>query len=369
MRSVNDRDRFVNYMLGRPVDRPPFWLFWGPWGTTWGRWRTEGMPESLRSWADVQAYFGSDKLPIEAVVPVNTGPCPPFERTVLAEDETSITFVDSWGIVRRDLRRLTSMSEFLRFPVRDRADWERYKAERLDPTNPARLAGDWREQCAAWSAQGYPIQLGWYPDAGLFGPYRWLMGDEEGLVALRTMPDLAHDIMDHLTTLYLTVFEQVVREVRVDVIHFWEDMCYKSGPLISPRAWEQFMGPNYRRIKAFADRHNIPLISVDTDGRPDLLMPPMLAAGVNWLYPMEVAAGCDVVEWQARYPGLAMLGGIDKRALAQGRAAIDAELARIRPAVERGRYIPELDHLVPDDVSWSDYCYYVESLRQLIGKN
>ncbi len=98
-------------------------------------------------------------------------------------------------------------------------------------------------------------------------------------------------------------------------------------------------------------------------------MPPMLAAGVNWLYPMEVAAGCDVVAWQARFPGLAMLGGIDKRALTQGRTAIDAELARVRPAVERGRYIPELDHLVPDDVSWSDYCYYVESLRRMIGKN
>ncbi|OQA41871.1 MAG: hypothetical protein BWY52_02434 [Chloroflexi bacterium ADurb.Bin325] len=41
---MNDRERFVNYMIGRPVDRPPFWLFWGPWDTTWERWRAEGMP-------------------------------------------------------------------------------------------------------------------------------------------------------------------------------------------------------------------------------------------------------------------------------------------------------------------------------------
>ena len=74
-------------------------------------------------------------------------------------------------------------------------------------------------------------------------------------------------------------------------------------------------------------------------------------------------------EWQKKYPNLAFMGGIDKRALAQGKEAIDRELERIRPAVQRGRYIPDLDHLVPDDVSWENYCYYAESLKALVGKD
>jgi len=41
---MNDRERFVACVLGEPVDRPPFWLFWGPWGTTFQRWIDEGMP-------------------------------------------------------------------------------------------------------------------------------------------------------------------------------------------------------------------------------------------------------------------------------------------------------------------------------------
>jgi len=126
------------------------------------------------------------------------------------------------------------------------------------------------------------------------------------------------------------------------------------------------MGPNYRRIRDFARQHDIPLISVDTDGDPDLITPPMLASGVNFLFPMEVAAGCDVVEWRRRYPGLAMMGGVDKRALAAGPDAIDAELERVWPAVEMGRYIPCLDHLVPDDVSWGNYCYYARRLRERV---
>ena len=63
-----------------------------------------------------------------------------------------------------------------------------------------------------------------------------------------------------------------------------------------------------------------------------------------------------------------MMGGIDKRALAQGPAAIDRELARIAPAIEKSRYIPDLDHLIPDDVPWKNYCYYAKALKQLVGK-
>jgi len=179
-----------------------------------------------------------------------------------------------------------------------------------------------------------------------------------------------HEIMDHLTDVYLAVFEKVVAEVRVDVIHLWEDMCGCQGPLISPTHWEQFMGPGYRRIKAFADAHGIPVLSVDTDGRPDDIIPPMIDAGVNYLWPLEVAAGCDVNEVQQRYPHLATMGGIDKRALARGPAAIDAELDRILPAVERGRYVPALDHGVPSDVSYENYCYYAAGLkRRLFGRD
>jgi uroporphyrinogen decarboxylase len=183
------------------------------------------------------------------------------------------------------------------------------------------------------------------------------------------MPDLVHEIMDHITTIYLTVFEKVAEEVQVDVIHMWEDMCYKNGPLISPRHWDEFLGPNYRRLKAFAQDHDVAIISVDTDGDPDLIAPPMMDSGVNLLFPMEVPAGCDVNEWQEKYPTLGMMGNIDKRALAQGPEAIDRELARISPALERGRYIPALDHLIPDNVSWDNYCYYAEALKRLVGKD
>jgi uroporphyrinogen decarboxylase len=315
---------------------------------------------------DHRTLFDADKTP--QIVPVNLGPCPRFERKVLQEDDVYEVFIDSWGIKRRNYKDGSSMAQFLEYPVKTRRDWEKFKEERLDPEHPERLNGPWRELCTRWMAEGYPIQLGWYPDLSLFGGVRWLLGVEEGLIAFYTMPDLIHEIMDHLTSLYLTVFEKVVEEVRVDVIHFWEDMCGKQGPLISPEFWDRFMGPNYRRISEFAEAHCIPVLSVDTDGDPDRIIPSMMRAGVNLLLPLEVAAGCDINVMQQKYPTLGMMGGIDKRALAESPEAIDRELERIKPAVGLGRYIPDLDHMIPHDISWDNYCCYAERLKALVGK-
>jgi len=346
-------------MLGEPVDRPPFWLFWEPWKTTFLRWLDEGMPAS----AEYRAQWAPDAPP--KIVPVNCGPCPTADYTVVEEDDAMVTWVDRWGVKRRNPKDHESMSEFLEWPVQTRRDWEQYREERLDPDHPERVTG-MGALCGGWVKEGIPLQLGYFPDVGIFGSVRWLLGDEECLIAFCTMPDLVHEIMDHMTSLYLTVFEKVVAEVPIDVIHIWEDMCGRQGPLISPQQWDEFMGPCYRRIRAFADANDIPILSVDTDGRPDLIIPPMMAAGVNFLFPFEVAAGCDVNQFRDQYPTLGMMGGIDKRALAHGPEAIDRELERVRPAIGKGRYVPDLDHCVPDDVSWENYCYYADGLKKLV---
>jgi hypothetical protein len=348
-------------VLGEPADRPPFWLFWSPWQRTWQRWEREGKPSEI---TDHRSFTSPDVPP--RTVPVMCGPCPRFERDVLSEDEDYVVFTDTWGIVRRDYKHGVSMPDFVKFPVSGRDDWERYRAERLDPHHPDRLAGDWLARCRQWMARGYPIQLGYFPDVTIYGGLRWLMGDEDCLYVLYDDPELVHDIMNHLTEVYLTVFQAVVSEVRVDLIHIWEDMCGRQGPLISPAHWREFMGPCYRRIWQFAREHDIRVLSVDTDGNPADIVPPMMEAGVNYLWPMEVAAGCDVNVYRERYPDLALMGGIDKRALADGPEAIDAELDRVWPAVCTGRYIPDLDHLVPDDVSWESYRHYALQLRDRV---
>ena len=51
----------------------------------------------------------------------------------------------------------------------------------------------------------------------------------------------------------------------------------------------------------------------------------------------------------------------------EGGAAIEGEIARIRPVIASGGYIPGCDHGVPSDVSWPDYVRYVGLLARATG--
>jgi len=52
--------------------------------------------------------------------------------------------------------------------------------------------------------------------------------------------------------------------------------------------------------------------------------------------------------------------------LAKGKKAIDEELERLHPLVEKGGYIPMVDHRVPPDVSFENYLYYIEKKKEIL---
>jgi uroporphyrinogen decarboxylase len=148
---------------------------------------------------------------------------------------------------------------------------------------------------------------------------------------------------------------------------FWEDMCYKTGPLISPEFVKRYMFPRYRRVVDFLHSRGVKWISLDSDGNITSLIPIWLEAGINFIYPFEVQAGMDVVKVRKTFgKELRMMGGIDKRAIAEGPSAIDDELKRVSPVLEEGGYIPAPDHSLPPDVSFNNYCYYMEKLKKLV---
>ena len=74
------------------------------------------------------------------------------------------------------------------------------------------------------------------------------------------------------------------------------------------------------------------------------------------------------VEIAKKYPDLVMVGGIDKRVLAQGKDAIEDYLQKVIPfMVKRGGFIPTCDHGVPDNVSFDNYMYYRKRMIEMDG--
>ena len=126
------------------------------------------------------------------------------------------------------------------------------------------------------------------------------------------------------------------------------------------------MLPNYRKIRAFADAHDIHVMEVDTDGDCEMLIPLFHEAGINKMLPFEVTGNIDVCRLRQEYPYMAMEGGIDKMKIAKGPEACDRELNRIRPLLGKPGYFPTLDHLIPPELSFENYAYFVRRLREMI---
>ena len=150
-----------------------------------------------------------------------------------------------------------------------------------------------------------------------------------------------------------------------DFGHFWEDICYRAGPLVNPKYFKEKCGPQYRRITDLLHQYGVNIVSLDCDGKIDSLIPTWFENGVNTMFPIEVGVWhASIAPWREKYGReLRGVGGVDKKVLAYDYAAVDAEVERQRPLVELGGYIPCLDHRIAPDAKWENVQYYCERMR------
>jgi len=297
---------------------------------------------------------------------------PGFEPEVIEETEEWRVVREPSGIVTKTFKELseekarssgeTGPIQYVRFPMTSRADWQDLRS-RLDPTTPGRtedlLA---RLEPHSSPSRDYVLIVSM---EGAYAHPRNLMSTERLSTMIYDDPSLIHEIEDNSLELHKIAFDAVLKQVEVDAVYIWEDMAYRNGPLLSPHHFREFMLPFYKEMTSFLRAREVPCIWVDSDGDISELIPLFLEGGVDLVLPLEVQAGMDIVELRKRYgKRLGMCGGIDKRPLAVGKEAIDAEIERVRSLLEfQEKYIPALDHAVPPDVPFANYCYYVERLR------
>ena len=359
---VTDRERFINCVLGKPIDRAPFICYFGPWGETIERWRGEG--------AKGDAPWMTGGPPYDLGIASLTSRCrmlydPPFATEVLEDKGDRYVYRDTLGIISESIKGKSGIPKIIKNPVACRADWLDLKEERLKYDIDSRFSPDFEDYARSLHDGGYTVQIGEFP-YGLFGTLRDMIGLEDLCVMFYDEPSLVHEIMEYLTDLWLKIYTEAANRAQIDIIHMWEDMSGKSGSLISPDMVREFMNPNYRRIKDFADKNGIPVMSLDTDGICDELIGVFSEAGINLMLPFEVAAGNNIVSLRRRFPGMAMLGGIDKLEIEKGRKATDRQLDLIEPLLMESGYIPNLDHLIHPGISYDDYLYFKRALRNRI---
>jgi len=360
--NLSRRERFLRVFKYESVDHVPDVEF-GYWSDTLRRWHGEGLPKWVDDNYKADIYFNFEawywnKVPYHI-------PFKEFKSKVLWENDRKMIIREGNGIIMLKFKdgRGTSIPKYIDFPVKDWDTWNMFK-DRYD-LNSISYLENWHELLAKYENRNYPLGI---DTGGFFGWARNMMGLENLCKTFYRNPELIKDMFEFRVKMIFKAIEKPVREIKIDFSHWWEDMCYKDGPLISPRLFEKYMVPYYKRITSFLETHGVKIHIVDSDGNIDKLVPLWLKAGINCFFPCEIMSGSDPVYLREKYGKKALfMGGVDKVALIKGKKYIDKELERLKPLIEMGGYIPHVDHRVPPDVSYKNYLYYLKLKRKIIG--
>jgi len=301
---------------------------------------------------------------------------PTFEEKVLEHRDGHYIVQDWMGAITEisdqyDYTYIRAAKDFVTrkwhcFPVQTRRDWEERIKWRYDPRHPERFPADFEARCVALRERDYALRL---TVNGPFWQLREWCGLENLCLLLVDDPGFAQEMVDFWADFVLQTLEPILKQVEMDFVQVAEDMAYKMHSMISPAMTRRFLLPVWKRWVNAIKASGCPIISMDSDGYMAELMPLWIEAGFNCCFPVEVAAGNDIVAYRREYGRrMAYLGGLDKRALAAGGETMRAEVLRVvPPLLKEGGFIPGCDHGVPSDVSWPDFVDYARFLAELTG--
>jgi len=373
MERLGNRERFLRTMEYRPVDRVPNWEV-GVWGQTVDRWKAEGLDPCEYRW---DWFTGEDALGLDAreYIDVDYGMLPRFEPEIIEETDRYVVARNADGIVTRAFEDGTargtraSMDQYLRFPVENPEDFREIK-KRLTPAG-ARYPACWQEiLLPAWKQRSHVLVLGRNcATKGFYWRAREWMGTENVSLAWYDQPALMHEMMEYIADFTIEVSRPILERTDVDYMFINEDMAMKSGPLLSPDTYRRFIFPLMKRLVSFLKGHGARYVVVDSDGNPEPLIPLLMDAGVDGLWPLERASqDTDPMMLRAKYGrSLRLWGAVDKRELAKSPGAIEEHLRSLAPLVESGGFIPTIDHLVPPDISLESFRYYMRRKKDLLA--
>ncbi len=373
---MNYRENINAILHYEKFDKMPIVSF-GYWRETLEKWAQEGhiTQEEAKGYARYGDNSEADKTVMQKLgfdfnwnscVGVNPQLYPAFERKVLEEhSDGSLTVRDGQGLIVLEKPGVVSIPAEIGTSLTDRKVWEEEYLPKLQWSED-RVRTEYLKNFSDTSKREIPIGL---HCGSLIGYMRNLLGVEQLSYLYVDDEDLYKEIVDTLAGLcYRCVKAALESGAKFDYAHFWEDICYKNGPLVSPYVFEDYVAPHYKKITELLQQYGVDIVSVDCDGCIDTLLPIWLKNGVNTMFPIEVGTwNASIAPWREKYgKELRGVGGMNKTVFARDYAAIDAEIERLKPLIALGGYIPCPDHRIAPDAKFENVQYYCEQLRKIV---
>lgn len=290
---------------------------------------------------------------------------PEFQEEVLEQFADGSRIIrDKQGLICKDKPGTVTIPAEIGTSMKDRKSWEEFYLPRLK-MSPERINLTDLEGIKNSGDREIPLGLHL---GSLMGNMRNMLGVEQLSYLYLDDEELYVEIIDTLCGLCYDCAKQVLETgIIFDYAHFWEDICYKNGPLVIPAVFEELVGPWYKKITDLVHSYGINIVSVDCDGCIDALLPIWLENGVNTMFPIEVGTwNASIGPWRKKYGDKVRgVGGMNKTAFAKDRKTVDEEIERLKPLIELGGYIPCPDHRIAPDAEFELVQYYCEKMRRL----
>jgi uroporphyrinogen decarboxylase len=289
---------------------------------------------------------------------------PSFENKTVGEKDDKLIIMNGDGLLAEIPKdRHDTIPHYIRATVVTPDDWKKVKAERFRSESPSRFADieGWKKALPDDHNMPLGISVG-----SMIGKIRDMLTFEGLCYALYDYPEMVEDMVETCCVLVEESLDRILPHFKFDFACGWEDICFKNGPIVSPKFFREVVMPRYKRINVKLKKYGIDIWYIDCDGDIRPILPYFLEGGVNCMFPYEVNGCCHPAELLNEYGrDLRIMGGIDKIQLKAGKDAIKRYLQSVAPLVERGGYIPFCDHRCPPDVSEENYIYYLELKKEM----
>lgn len=360
--TMTGRERFLRQMNFKSVDRT-FNMEFGYWEENFIKWDMFTKNNIVNN-DESEIFFNLDTI---KRVPAETWICPPFEEKELSRDDKHMVIINNDGLLAEvPLNNIGStIPHYIKSSVTTPEDWKRVKEEHFQIDIPQRKHNIEELKKLYPENRDYPLGVSF---GSMIGRIRDLLTFEGLCYSIYDYPDMVEDMIETACLLAEHSLDQLLPHFNFDYGYGWEDICYKTGPIVSPDYFKEIICPRYKRLTKRLQNNNIDLIYTDCDGDVRPLLELFLDSGINCLFPFEVNSCTHPGELLDMYPGaLRIMGGFDKMQLGYGKEAIKKYMESLLPYVEKGGYIPFCDHRCPPNVKEDDYLYYLDLKRKMFG--
>lgn len=342
-------------------------------------------PETLDAWVE-QGYPATESGPSEKPAPVD-----PFEFYTFdmhkcggffdTEPKLGVAEVleetAEWKIVRNGAGAVfkwwkdrSGTPEHVDFHMSSREIWEHEYRDLLHGVQPERFNGKWwepktladdREDLRRARERG---QWAWYGHVFVWEVMRANMGDLNMYQNLLLDPGWVRDFNRVYTDFFKDHFRYLFQHAGVpDGIWLMDDLAYKNRLFASPNTLAELFMPFYAEMIDFFRGYDLPVV-FHSDGDITDALPLLIEAGIQGLNPMEVKAGCDVLQYAREYGDrLVFVGGMDVRVLeTNDRKRVEAEAVRLLEGIKAqgARMVFGSDHTITPRVHYDTYRHLLD---------